>query len=89
MLSLIARGSLLFPPRLEHQHIPQMKLLVALAFEMLLPLGADQGGVEVTVVPEAVLVEEAFRPIAQRAAQPGGDGDLETISGRSISSRET
>src|SRR6185312_8501121 len=60
----------LVQPGLEHQHAPQGVLPVASAVQVFLPLPPDRRRVEITFLEQAALIEQGFRPIAQRAAQP-------------------
>src|SRR5262249_55110249 len=72
---------LLGQPCLEHQRVPEGILPVAVAGEVFGPLRPDWVGVEHPFAFEPVFGQEILGPVAQRAADPGGDRDPETHLG--------
>src|SRR6478735_3106663 len=63
-------GVLAFQPCLEHQHIPQLRIPVTPAAEMLEPALANRCRAQESAAPQCSLAQQVFRPLAQRSAQP-------------------
>src|SRR5688500_6680620 len=70
-----------FPPCLEHQQAPDLAAPVARSGKMLLPSAADWRGVQEALGDQAMLVEQVLGPVPERAAQPVGQRDRESLLG--------
>src|SRR2546430_2609053 len=57
-------------PGLQHEHVPQMVLPAATAGEVFLPTGGNGLRPDNAVGFQALLIQQIFRPIAQRSLQP-------------------
>ena len=63
-------GLLLLQPSLEHQHSPELRLPIAAAAHVFVPLLANRLRIEVAFALQARFVEKIFGPRTHRAAQP-------------------
>src|SRR5262245_10155059 len=64
-------------PGLEHEHVPQVVLVVPTAREVLGPPGPDRVRLEVPLVAQARRVEQLLGPRPKRPAKPGADRHAE------------
>src|SRR3954469_21367010 len=70
-----------FEPGLEHQHMPEMIVPIALTRLVLLPLRFDRLRIEITLATQSIRMQQRLGPLFQWPAEPGVDGHVEAALG--------
>src|SRR5205085_12120144 len=71
-------GAIFLEPALEHEHGPQPVFASAHAPKVRFPSSPDRLRAEITLARQAPLIEQRFRPVAQRAPEPFADWHAKT-----------